>query len=157
METASEGFIPPAVTSSSKEEIVKLTESGETLELLFQYMYPQRRPEIKKIGFKQLEALAEAAEKYQVFSAMDVCQWRLACVVMKSQRITWPQEYYREIYAKHPLEVLCFAMKHGYSDLATLTEKKALELSPTVAFERLPLPAYIAWVSVRVSSCPLNG
>ena len=70
--SVSEGFSPPPGTDS-RDEIVPLTESGDTLELLFQFMYPRRQPDLKKMEFKQLAELAEAAEKYQVFAAMGVC------------------------------------------------------------------------------------
>lgn len=54
-----------------------MTENGKTLELLFQYMYPKRHPDLTKIDFKQLSELAEAAEKYQVYGTMDVCNTRM--------------------------------------------------------------------------------
>ncbi|KAF7976514.1 hypothetical protein HWV62_6327 [Athelia sp. TMB] len=69
LETSSEGFSPPPGTSS-RDEIVSLTENRDTLDLLFQYIYPQRQPDLAEIDFKQLAELSEAAEKYQVFSAM---------------------------------------------------------------------------------------
>jgi hypothetical protein len=78
LENASEGFSAPEVCSG--EEIVELTESRYTLELLFQYMYPQRHPDLRKVRFSQLAALAEAVEKYQVYTAMEICQIRMTCV-----------------------------------------------------------------------------
>ena len=59
---------------STNEEIVPLTETSETLELLFQYMYRQPQPDITDLPFEQLSMLAEAAEKYRVFSAMEICR-----------------------------------------------------------------------------------
>lgn len=59
--------------TSSTDEAVPLTESSDVLQLLFQYIYPQRHPNLKAIDFTTLAGLAEAAEKYQVYSAMDVC------------------------------------------------------------------------------------
>ena len=79
LETNSEGFSPPPDTSS-REEIVSLTENGDTLDLLFQYIYPQRQPDLTEIDFKQLAELAEAAEKYQVFSAMTICNVHMTYV-----------------------------------------------------------------------------
>ena len=67
----SEGFAAPPGTHS--QEIVSLIETGDTLELLFQFMYPQRQPDLINMDFKQLAELAEAAEKYQVFAAMAIC------------------------------------------------------------------------------------
>ena len=68
----SEGFSPPPGTTS-QDEFVALLENGDTLDLLFQFMSPQRQPDLAGIMFMKLAELAEAAEKYQVFSAMTVC------------------------------------------------------------------------------------
>ncbi|KAF7978046.1 hypothetical protein HWV62_1667 [Athelia sp. TMB] len=75
----SEGFAPPPGTDSSNE-IVSLTENAETLELLFQYMYPRRQPNLSVLRFKLLAELAEAAEKYQVFAAMASCNVSMRCM-----------------------------------------------------------------------------
>lgn len=79
MEATSEGFSPPSGTSSS-DSTVPLSERAEVLELLFQYVYPQRTPTITMIPFKVFADLAEAAEKYQVFGAMEICMLRMGCV-----------------------------------------------------------------------------
>lgn len=79
LEAASEGFSPPEGTISGGEPVL-LAESGDTLELLFQYMYPQRHPDLRTREFRQLTALAEAVEKYQVYTAMEICYIRMQCV-----------------------------------------------------------------------------
>jgi hypothetical protein len=56
---------------------VGLPETAVTLELLFQFIYPQRHPALDTTPFEILEPLAEAAEKYQVFPAMNICHIRL--------------------------------------------------------------------------------
>ncbi|KAF7978064.1 hypothetical protein HWV62_1703 [Athelia sp. TMB] len=101
---------------------------GDTLELLFQFMYPPKQPDLKKIEFKQLADLAEAAEKYQVYAAMGVCNMCMS-----------------EAYLEHSLEVMIYGMRHGYADIVDKAEKKALEVSPTLAFECLTPQIYIAW------------
>jgi hypothetical protein len=45
-----------------------------TLELLFQFCYPDHRPDVEALEFDALALLAEAAEKYQVFPAMNICK-----------------------------------------------------------------------------------
>ncbi|KZP07987.1 hypothetical protein FIBSPDRAFT_874926, partial [Athelia psychrophila] len=127
LKAASEGFSPPEGTSS-QDDIVSLTEDGETLELLFQYIYPQRHPDPKDIDFKLLAKLAEAAEKYQVYTAMLICHVRMG-----------------DVYADHPFEVMMYAMTHGYADLMDKSERVALEVSQTLAFESFPPQVYIAW------------
>lgn len=74
----SEGLSPPDGTMSS-DEIVPLLESGEVLHLLFQYMYLQRQPDLTSLKFNVFAGLAEAAEKYQVYAAMGICN-----ILMKS-------------------------------------------------------------------------
>lgn len=76
IETHSEGFSTPPGTSP-QQETVSLTEDEATLELLFQYIYPQRQPDLTKIPFELLSQLAEAAEKYQVFAAIEICNVRM--------------------------------------------------------------------------------
>lgn len=81
LETHSEGFRPPEGTSaSSYDESIPLVETSHVLELLFQYMYLQRPPDIKTIDFTILSGLAEAVEKYQVYSAMEICNIRMEYV-----------------------------------------------------------------------------
>ena len=74
MKITSEGFFPPDGTATApSEEIIPLTEDAGTLDLLFQFMYPQKQPDLREIGTETLIELAEAAEKYQVFAAMETC------------------------------------------------------------------------------------
>lgn len=81
LQVASQGFSAPDNTlESSLEEVVDLQENSDVLNLLFQYMYPQRQPDLKIIKFSLLLKLAEAAEKYQVFSAMQSCNLLMQCV-----------------------------------------------------------------------------
>ena len=73
LECGSEGFAPPDGTVSA-DEPVPLSESAEVLELLFQYMYPQRIPDLGVVKFELVAGVAEAAEKYQVYAAMGFCK-----------------------------------------------------------------------------------
>jgi len=58
-------------------EVTHLTESAAVLELLFRFAYPAKQPELDGMGFAVVSTLAEAAEKYEVYSAMNVCRMRL--------------------------------------------------------------------------------
>jgi hypothetical protein len=69
-----EAFPGDEIATLDDSEVVELTESSETLELLFQYMYRQRQPDLWKSTIQQLCLVAEAAEKYQLFSAMEICK-----------------------------------------------------------------------------------
>lgn len=50
------------------------------LDLLFQFVYPKRHPDLKEVEFTLLAQLAEAAEKYEVYAAMQICKVRMDCV-----------------------------------------------------------------------------
>jgi BTB/POZ domain len=74
LEVHSEGFAgADAILSSAEKEVVPLLENSAVLELLLQFMYRQPQPDLKTVGFETLAALAEAAEKYQVYSATTLC------------------------------------------------------------------------------------
>ncbi|KAG6887764.1 hypothetical protein C0992_010834 [Termitomyces sp. T32_za158] len=75
LEVHAAGF-PPAEISTEKK-IVSLSEDAWTLENLFPYIYPVRYPDINALSFEDLSKLAEAAEKYQVFSVMHICKLRM--------------------------------------------------------------------------------
>ncbi|KAJ7476407.1 hypothetical protein B0H11DRAFT_1917628 [Mycena galericulata] len=96
LEVCAEGF-PPVEISVSTGEISDLLETAETLDLLFQFMYPKRHPALDTTPFEILHPLAEAAETYQVFPAMNICHIRL-----------------RDMVHEHPVEVAVYAAKHDY-------------------------------------------
>ncbi|KAJ4468180.1 hypothetical protein J3R30DRAFT_3715111 [Lentinula aciculospora] len=104
LEFATGGF-PPAETPSSLGEIIRLSESSPTLEILFQFVYPQRHPCLDKLGFEQLLKVAEAAEKYEVYGALMASQLML-----------------REFLHSHSKQVLQFACVH---QVAPLVERLA--------------------------------
>lgn len=77
LETHSETF--PGPEFSTKGEIVRLEEPASILEILFQFMYPRKQPGLDGLGPEVLLEVAEAVQKYRVFSAMYVCGSRLRC------------------------------------------------------------------------------
>ena len=81
LEMWSSGFPPASFCDQSGSlDIVPLTEAADVLGLLLQYMHHQRQPDSSKFGFDVLSRLAEAAEKYEIFSAMEVCRIRMRSV-----------------------------------------------------------------------------
>ncbi|KAF9458531.1 hypothetical protein BDZ94DRAFT_1301170 [Collybia nuda] len=71
LESCTGGFPPAGFETLG--EILPLTESASTLELLFQFIYPMPQPNLRSCTFEILAAVAEAAEKYQVYSAIYIC------------------------------------------------------------------------------------
>lgn len=64
-------------TIPKQQEVVPLTERAEVLELMLQYMYLQRQPDLRNVKFDVLKDLAEAVEKYEIYSAMGVCAQKM--------------------------------------------------------------------------------
>ncbi|TFK69374.1 hypothetical protein BDN72DRAFT_857768 [Pluteus cervinus] len=113
-------------------EIVPLTESAGTLELLFQFSYPQRQPELTKVGFEKIVPLAEAVEKYEVFPAMPAC-YRMMEMHIRT----------------NPAEVFAYAGKHGYNDLADEAAPLLIGKPLNQMFKLLPPALALPWVSYR--------
>ena len=62
-------------------EVIQLSEPADVLALLFQFVTPARQPHLRGVKFALLDSLAEAANKYEVFSAMNICEARLLFVL----------------------------------------------------------------------------
>ncbi|KIK67695.1 hypothetical protein GYMLUDRAFT_237911 [Collybiopsis luxurians FD-317 M1] len=71
------GGFPPAEFPSDLNDIVQLTESANTLEILFHAVYPLPFPSLRGLQFDTLLTLAEAAEKYEIFSMIQACRREL--------------------------------------------------------------------------------
>ena len=84
LKACTEGFVPPDIASF--EDVVRLSEDALTLELLFQFIYPRPQPDLQSLQsleFDVVAALAEAAEKYQVYPAMSRCRWFMLYVGLR--------------------------------------------------------------------------
>ena len=77
LDAHSSAFPSAEFTPSSREETVHLAEPSDVLEILFQFIYPNRHPILHDKDVKAVLAVAEAVEKYQIFSAMRTCDVRL--------------------------------------------------------------------------------
>lgn len=73
------GLQVPAEILTSPDEVIPLEEPSEILDLLFQFIHPRtevnnfRQPLVMNMDPNILFPLAEVAEKYQVFGAMNTC------------------------------------------------------------------------------------
>ena len=75
LEAATGAF--PGAEFETRGEITNLTETSAVLAILFSFVYPKRHPDLRRVSFDTVAAVAEAAEKYEVFSAMNICQLRM--------------------------------------------------------------------------------
>ncbi|KAF5380019.1 hypothetical protein D9615_006293 [Tricholomella constricta] len=126
LETQAAGF--PSAEFDTRGEIVPLTEDASTLELLFQFVYPRRHPDLEATPFDALVSLAEAAEKYEVFSAMNICKIRL-----------------RNFLPDHAAEVANFASRHGYRDLLGWAAPFLLDIPLDEIVKMLSLDTVVPW------------
>ncbi|KAF8056508.1 hypothetical protein FPV67DRAFT_1431193, partial [Lyophyllum atratum] len=122
---------PPA-EFETRGEIVPLTEDAATLELLFQYMYPQRHPHLRDVTFNTLSRLAEAAEKYEVFAAMNICSLRM-----------------KQLLPRYAAEIFSYANKHGYADIMSEAGPFVLDTPLDETVKGLSLHLVVPWVCYR--------
>ncbi|KAJ7307078.1 hypothetical protein DFH08DRAFT_758006 [Mycena albidolilacea] len=140
LEMYGEGFPPSALVSVSRggdtaqPEVVQMTEQSDIIELLLKYMHLQRQPDLSRHKFDTLAGLAEAAEKYLVYSAMDVCRIRMGLYVQD-----------------HPARVLAYAIKHDYPELRDVAVPLTLTmpLSTMKALLQDAPHGFIAWAQYR--------
>lgn len=71
---------PDILASPSAVETVDLDESAEVIMLILQFTHPERPPDTQLVNGQVMLEFAEAAEKFIVFPAMEVCSLRLAYV-----------------------------------------------------------------------------
>lgn len=69
----SEGF-PIGGSVTIETDIPKMPESSQALRLLLRFMHHSRQPYLGNISVKVLSELAEAVEKYVIYSAMELCR-----------------------------------------------------------------------------------
>ncbi|KAH9915335.1 uncharacterized protein B0H18DRAFT_99559 [Fomitopsis serialis] len=127
LETYSDIF--PGTDVPVDNEIVPLSEKASTLDLLFQYMYRQRQPDLSKIDADELAMLAEAAEKYFVYSAMEVCK-----------------VYMQSAIPKMPLKVMGYAARHEYESLCEEAAPHTVQAKAADALEYLDARCFASWV-----------
>ncbi|KAJ7775353.1 hypothetical protein B0H16DRAFT_1756623 [Mycena metata] len=147
LEVSAEGFPPGEISTNGS--IVELAKMSATLELLFHFMYPQRQPTLETTPFEVLNQLAEAAEKYQVFHAMNIWYIRMKyCVIGLALGMV----------QQHPGEVAVYAAKHDYPDLLCEAAPLIISLPPVEVIEILPpdLARYVQeWADVLTNDALL--
>ncbi|TRM57729.1 hypothetical protein BD626DRAFT_634581 [Schizophyllum amplum] len=128
LERAADFMPPSSEVPSSPTEPVQLSENAATLALLFRFAYCEFNIDLDIVPFETVAALAEAADKYVVYSAMAVCR-----VYMKGQA------------KDHPVEVMQYAAKHNHCDILDVVAPYTVGTSFRTMREILPLPMLVAW------------
>ncbi|TFK58642.1 hypothetical protein BDN72DRAFT_781806 [Pluteus cervinus] len=128
LEMYSGGFPPASLANPDQVNTIELTETSEIITLKLKYVHNQRQPDSRKIGFEVMKELAEAVEKYQIYSAMEVCSLHM-----------------RNAATDHPLGVLAWATRHNYMEIADLAAPQTLNLTLEEVDHALG-PAIGSWV-----------
>ncbi|KZV74950.1 hypothetical protein PENSPDRAFT_155898 [Peniophora sp. CONT] len=126
----------PGEEFSSEGEIVKFSEDSEVLELVLQYVYPNVLPDLGRISFELLKRLADAAEKYHIFSAMEICRLHM------QRRVK-----------QRPVEVLSYACKYGYSPLSDEAAPFTVDSEPSDVLASLGPGHFARWFFFLTSKC----
>ncbi|KAG6916796.1 hypothetical protein DXG01_005319 [Tephrocybe rancida] len=125
------GAFPPAEIETHGE-IVTLTEDVSTLDNLFQYVYPQRQPDLELLSVDELYKLAEAAEKYEVFNVMAMCKARI-----------------KQLASDNPGIAFNYASNHDHQDIMSIAAPLLLDV-PLDELVVTLLPRFvIPWVRYR--------
>ncbi|KAE9400645.1 hypothetical protein BT96DRAFT_992759 [Gymnopus androsaceus JB14] len=119
-------------TRTGPNEFVQLTESSDTLELLFRFTYPRRFPSLKSLQLEPLMLLADAAEKYEVFALIYACDLRL-----------------RDFLQTHPMRILEFAIKHDNKELIQESAPQLVHVTLSELVNILPDHIFKPWSLYR--------
>ncbi|KAK7028159.1 hypothetical protein VNI00_014974 [Paramarasmius palmivorus] len=124
IEIYSDGFpIRGSVTTEKREDVV-LSESSDVVHLLLQFMHNRPQPDLRSTPFELLSKLAEAAQKYCVYSAIGICK-----LLMERNA------------QEHSFEVYVYASRAGYSDIREKAGTLAIAQNPLRVF------SYAVWAN----------
>ncbi|KAJ7907681.1 hypothetical protein B0H13DRAFT_1715765 [Mycena leptocephala] len=127
LQTHTEGFPPAEI--ATQEEVCPLSESSSTLEVLFQFIYLRRHPTPDNMPFAKVAALTEAAEKYQVYSAMNICHLRM-----------------KAFLPSHAPEILTYAARHDYPTVVAEVAPILIDMPLVNIATLLPPHILLPWV-----------
>ena len=68
------GGFPLDIEPANQEDVPMPDLDSEALPLFLQYIHHHRQPDLSRLSFKCLSQLAEAVEKYDVYSATEICK-----------------------------------------------------------------------------------
>ncbi|KAJ7633275.1 hypothetical protein FB45DRAFT_1027368 [Roridomyces roridus] len=133
-------------------EIPELPESSATLHWLFQFMYPQRHPELDDTtAFKVLERLAEGAEKYQVFPANEFLPHSIGVrndYVLDSLGVD--DGIRNAVHERDdPLAVVASAVRHDYPHAISTVAPMLISIPNLQVVELLPPHLLFPWIRYR--------
>ncbi|KAI4294514.1 hypothetical protein K525DRAFT_290631 [Schizophyllum commune Loenen D] len=122
------GFPPQELAPPPQSETIPLSEDAVTLELLFRIIYREERVRLDSLPFENIAALAEAAEKYDVYAAILLCR-----IAMEAH------------CSDHTLAVMSYAARYGHNDILDNAAGFSVGLESARVRQELPLNHFAAW------------
>jgi len=147
LETHSDAFPGPEIPVNELD-VANLTEPSEVLAIIFDFMYPRRQDDIEKMDYDIVAQVAEAVEKYQIFSAIQTCVLRLKCVIVyfKSALHSNTVLIQRQLVSTHAAEVMAHGIKHDYPSLVNEALPFLARRPLVEVLKKLPSQYYLPWV-----------
>jgi hypothetical protein len=144
-------------------DAAQLSEPSKTLEVLFQFIEPPpearnyRQPSVLDMEFSLFFDVAEAAEKYVVYGAMNTFATRMQyarfCPLVLLSREAHFYTLSRQLLPHHPLKILNHCAKHGYTSLADQAAEHSLSEPLHQVAAKLTAPGVLPrWVRFSVAS-----
>ncbi|KAF5393082.1 hypothetical protein D9757_001264 [Collybiopsis confluens] len=138
------GGFPPANTPSHPDDIVSLSESAKVLETLFTAAYPLPFPSMRDLDFDSLLELADAAEKYQVFSIIQACRREFYDLTLDKGLHTNTAD----LKSKR-IKLLQLAIKHSDTEFMDILPRLLLRARPLEVVNIMPEQMYKQWTLER--------
>jgi hypothetical protein len=101
---------------------------------------------LESLEFQTLALLAEAVEKYDVFHSKTICRIFMQYVRYHFCARCGALKYYRNHIPHHSVEVLEYAVKYGYAELADEAAYNAIGCEATDIVNQFSLETFKAWV-----------
>jgi len=120
-------------SSVNDPEITRLSEPVNVLEIVFQFLYPQKHPDLNAVSeFENVAAIANAVAKYEIYGAMNACEIRL-----------------RAFLPSHATEIFAYALKYQNQDLVNETALIFARFPLHERLESLPSQCSLPWVKYQ--------
>ncbi|TFK70748.1 hypothetical protein BDN72DRAFT_522113 [Pluteus cervinus] len=130
LESYAEGFPPESLAKDKTINHMNIDEDSEVASLMLHLMHRQPQPDLQNIPIRVLVELAEAVEKYLIYSSIGTCRFIMSIRASEA-----------------PLLVLAYALKHGYQDVADCAAPHSLGTPLKAVKKELGPTGTALWVS----------
>jgi hypothetical protein len=108
-------------------------------------MYRQPQPDLKSVEFPVFAGLAEAAEKYVVYSALPAVATQMRYVLLTQSWLDLSHRASASVI-EYPLQVLDYAARHNHKELANEAARLSIAVPLTKAVSVLAPDTLLKWV-----------